>query len=83
MAVGQAIFQRQLEHNLGDILPEDAVTKIIDSGVTDLSSLVDPSMLREAVDIYSLSVTQIFVSPEPSTAHTDSGIDHTHAILSS
>ncbi|KAI4596090.1 hypothetical protein KJ359_006384 [Pestalotiopsis sp. 9143b] len=63
MAVGQAIFQRQLEHNLGDILPEDAVTKIIDSGVTDLSSLVDPSMLREAVDIYSLSVTQIFYIP--------------------
>lgn len=63
MAVGQAVFQRQLQHNLGDILPEDTVAKIIDSGVTDLSSLVDPSMLRELVDRYSLSITQIFVSP--------------------
>lgn len=62
MAIGQAVFQKQLQNNLQDVLPQDTVTKIIDSGVTDLSSLVESSVLSETIAGYSLSVTQIFVS---------------------
>ncbi|KAI1842438.1 hypothetical protein JX266_011333 [Neoarthrinium moseri] len=36
---------------------------IIDSGVTHLDTLVDPSILRDVVDKYSLSVTQVFYIP--------------------
>ncbi|KAM0817451.1 putative Major facilitator superfamily (MFS) profile domain-containing protein [Seiridium cardinale] len=62
-AVGQAVFQKQLQVNLGPVISQDFVDKIIDSGVTDLYSLVDPGILRTVVEKYSLSVTQVFYIP--------------------
>ncbi|KAK9772824.1 putative Major facilitator superfamily (MFS) profile domain-containing protein [Seiridium cardinale] len=62
-AVGQAVFQKQLQVNLGPVISQDFVDKIIDSGVTDLNSLVDPGILRTVVEKYSLSVTQVFYIP--------------------
>ncbi|KAK6067519.1 hypothetical protein SCUP515_10121 [Seiridium cupressi] len=62
-AVGQAVFQKQLQVNLGPVISQDFVDKIIDSGVTDLSSLVDPGILRTVVEKHSLSVTQVFYIP--------------------
>lgn len=62
IAIGQAIFQRQLQSNLGSVVGEDVVNEIINSGVTDISSLVSTSDLPMVIQKYSLSVTQVFVS---------------------
>ncbi|TGO28140.1 hypothetical protein BPAE_0031g00050 [Botrytis paeoniae] len=62
MAIGQAVFQQLLQKNLGPVVSQDTVNKIIDSGVTDLKSLVDPVVLETVVEKYSLSVRQVFVS---------------------
>lgn len=62
IAIGQAIFQRQLQNNLGSVVGGDVVKDIINSGVTDLSSLVSASDLPTVIQKYSLSVTQVFVS---------------------
>lgn len=62
VAIGQAVFQGQLQSNLGPVVGEDAVKNIINSGVTDISSLVSASALPTVMEKYSLSVTQVFVS---------------------
>ncbi|KAJ8119220.1 hypothetical protein ONZ43_g3789 [Nemania bipapillata] len=63
VSVGQTVFQQQLKNNLGSVIPQDTVTKIIDSGVTDLSSLVDADQLPTVINKYSLSVTQVWYIP--------------------
>ncbi|KAF7905078.1 uncharacterized protein EAF01_005599 [Botrytis porri] len=63
MAIGQAVFQQLLQKNLGPVVSQDTVNKIIDSGVTDLKSLVDPVVLETVVEKYSLSVRQVFYIP--------------------
>ncbi|KAI1183938.1 MFS general substrate transporter [Nemania serpens] len=63
IAIGQAIFQRQLQNNLGSVVGGDVVKDIINSGVTDLSSLVSASDLPTVIQKYSLSVTQVFYIP--------------------
>lgn len=63
MAIGQAVFQELLQKNLSPVIPQDTVDKIIDSGVTDLRSLVDPAVLQTVVEKYSLSIRQIFYIP--------------------
>ncbi|ETS76587.1 hypothetical protein PFICI_11974 [Pestalotiopsis fici W106-1] len=63
MAIGQAVFQQLLQKNLSPVVPQDIIDKIIDSGVTDFSSLVDADALRTVVAKYSLSVTQVFYIP--------------------
>lgn len=62
MAIAQAVFQKQLQSNLGSLLSMDGIHQILDSGVTELSSLVSVGALPEVVKQYSLSVTQVFVS---------------------
>ena len=62
MAIGQAVFQRQLQVNLGGVIPSHLVDSIIDSGVTTVASQVDSSELPAVIERYSLSVTQVFVS---------------------
>ena len=62
MAIGQIVFQRQLQVNLRPVIPDVTVQRIIDSGVTDLASLVDSAVLPAVVQKYNLSVTQVFVS---------------------
>jgi MFS family permease len=62
MAIGQAVFQRQLQVNLGGVIPSHMVDNIIDSGVTTVASQVDVSVLPAVIEKYSLSVTQVFVS---------------------
>ncbi|KAI1345531.1 major facilitator superfamily domain-containing protein [Xylaria sp. FL0043] len=62
-SVGQTVFQQQLQNNLATILPHESVNKIINSGVTDLRSLVDVDELPAVIDKYSLSVTQVFYIP--------------------
>jgi len=62
MAIGQIVFQRQLQVNLRPVIPDVTVQRIIDSGVTDLASLVDSAVLPAVVQKYNLSVTQVFIS---------------------
>lgn len=62
MAIGQAIFQRELQVNLGGVIPNHIVDSIIDPGVTSVSSQVGASELVAVIDRYSLSVTRVFVS---------------------
>ncbi|KAL2020338.1 hypothetical protein VTK56DRAFT_8566 [Thermocarpiscus australiensis] len=68
MAVGQAVFQRQLTKNLGGVVDDAMVERIIDSGVTSVREVVSPAQLREVIDKYSLSVTQVFHIPAVSPA---------------
>ncbi|KAK7733716.1 hypothetical protein SLS53_008183 [Cytospora paraplurivora] len=63
MAIGQTVFQKQLQVNLGKVVPENVVKKIVDSGVTDVASLVDAAELPAVIEKYSLSVTQVFYIP--------------------
>ncbi|KAI0891816.1 MFS general substrate transporter [Annulohypoxylon nitens] len=60
MAIGQTVFQKRLQVNLSDVVPEHVVQEIINSGVTDLRSLVSASELPTAIQEYSKSVTQVF-----------------------
>lgn len=62
MAIGQTVFQKRLQVNLSDVVPEHVVQEIINSGVTDLRSLVGASELPMVIQEYSKSVTQVFVS---------------------
>ncbi|KAK9412991.1 putative Major facilitator superfamily (MFS) profile domain-containing protein [Seiridium unicorne] len=62
-AVGQAVVQKQLQVNLGPVISQNFVDKIIDSGLTDLNSLLDPDILHTVVEKHSLSVTQVFYIP--------------------
>ncbi|XDG05654.1 hypothetical protein ABKA04_005269 [Annulohypoxylon sp. FPYF3050] len=61
MAIGQTVFQKRLQVNLGDVVPEHVVQDIINSGVTNLRSLVSASELPMVIQEYSKSVTQVFV----------------------
>ncbi|KAK4116027.1 MFS general substrate transporter [Canariomyces notabilis] len=63
MAIGQAVFQRRLQVNLDSVIPVESVNTIINSGVTNVASLVEPSQLPEVIRRYSLSVTQTFYIP--------------------
>ncbi|KAK4234572.1 putative HC-toxin efflux carrier [Achaetomium macrosporum] len=63
MAIGQAVFQRQLQVNLEGVVGSDMVSSIINSGVTSVGSLVDASALPTFIEKYSLSVTQVFYIP--------------------
>ncbi|KAI0814421.1 MFS general substrate transporter [Xylaria sp. FL0064] len=63
IAIGQAIFQRQLESNLMFIVGADVVRNIINSGVTDISSFVSASDLPVVIQKYNLSVSQVFYIP--------------------
>jgi hypothetical protein len=65
MAIGQAVFQRQLQVNLSGVIPSNLVEDIIDSGVTSVRSHVDAAELVAVIEKYSLSVTQVFVSLPP------------------
>ncbi|KAI0388354.1 MFS general substrate transporter [Xylariaceae sp. FL0594] len=62
-SVGQTVFQQRLLNNLASVLPQASIDKIIDSGVTDLKSLVDPDKLSAVIEKYSLSVTQVWYIP--------------------
>lgn len=62
MAVGQTVFQRQLQVNLGAVVPDDVVDKIVDAGVTNVASFVNAEYKPAVIEKYSLSVTQVFVS---------------------
>ncbi|EAQ85384.1 hypothetical protein CHGG_09398 [Chaetomium globosum CBS 148.51] len=63
MAIGQAVFQRQLQLNLSGVIPGTLVEDIIDSGVTSVRSHVDATELVAVIEKYSLSVTQVFYIP--------------------
>ncbi|AEO62944.1 uncharacterized protein THITE_2141153 [Thermothielavioides terrestris NRRL 8126] len=63
MAIGQAVFQRQLQANLAGVVSEQVVDNIINSGVTSLGSLVPAAELPAVIRQYSLSVTQVFYIP--------------------
>lgn len=62
LAIGQTIFQGRLQTNMVGVVSNDVVQEIINSGVTNVRSLVDESQLPTLIQQYSLSVTQVFVS---------------------
>ncbi|OTA69244.1 MFS general substrate transporter [Hypoxylon sp. EC38] len=63
MAIGQAVFLKRLQVNIGAVAPENVVNQIINSGVTDVAELVDVAELPVVIQKYSLSVTQVFYIP--------------------
>ncbi|OTB18374.1 hypothetical protein K445DRAFT_55418 [Daldinia sp. EC12] len=63
MAIGQAVFQKQLQVNLGAVVSETVVEEIINSGVTNVRTLIGASELPIVVEKYSVSVTQVFYIP--------------------
>ncbi|ROV99110.1 hypothetical protein VMCG_06591 [Cytospora schulzeri] len=63
MAIGQTVFQKQLQVNLGAVVSDDVVNEIINSGVTNVATLVDAAELPAVIGKYSLSVTQVFYIP--------------------
>ncbi|KAI2472648.1 MFS general substrate transporter [Annulohypoxylon bovei var. microspora] len=63
MAIGQTLFQKRLQVNLGAIVSNDIAEEIINSGVTSVRSLVSASELPAVIQQYSLSVTQVFYIP--------------------
>ncbi|KAI1409702.1 MFS general substrate transporter [Hypoxylon sp. FL1857] len=68
MAIGQTVFLKRLQVNIGAVAPESVVNEIINSGVTDVASLVDAVELPIVIQKYSLSVTQVFYIPAVSPA---------------
>jgi hypothetical protein len=62
MAIGQTVFQKRLEVNLGAVVPENTVQAIINGGATNVASLVSATQLPAVVQQYSKSITQVFVS---------------------
>ncbi|KAI0883798.1 MFS general substrate transporter [Annulohypoxylon maeteangense] len=63
MAIGQTLFQKRLQVNLGAIVSNDTVEEIINSGVTNIQTLVSASDLPAVIQKYSLSITQVFYIP--------------------
>ncbi|KAI6083461.1 MFS general substrate transporter [Hypoxylon rubiginosum] len=63
LAIGQTIFQGRLQTNMVGVVSNDVVQEIINSGVTNVRSLVDESQLPTLIQQYSLSVTQVFYLP--------------------
>ncbi|KUI71222.1 Putative HC-toxin efflux carrier TOXA [Cytospora mali] len=63
MAIGQVIFQTRLETNLGKVVPESIVNKVINAGATDISSIVSAAELPSVVQQYSKSITEVFYIP--------------------
>ncbi|KAI1207107.1 MFS general substrate transporter [Annulohypoxylon truncatum] len=70
MAIGQTVFQQRLQVNLGDVVSGNVVQEIINSGVTNVRSLVGASELPVVIQKYSKSVTQVFYIPAISPAIT-------------
>ncbi|KAI2627379.1 MFS general substrate transporter [Hypomontagnella submonticulosa] len=63
LAVGQAVFQRNLVSNLSSVVSSDTIDKIVSAGATNLQSVVNASDLHSVIDAYSKSVTQVFYIP--------------------
>ncbi|GKT61058.1 hypothetical protein ColTof3_08397 [Colletotrichum tofieldiae] len=59
LAIAQAVFINKLQDNLRSIQGVDA-TKIIQSGATEIRGIVDPSLLPQVLELYSLSIVQVF-----------------------
>ncbi|KAI0006989.1 major facilitator superfamily domain-containing protein [Xylariaceae sp. FL0662B] len=56
VAIGQAIFQAELQLGLGSISPDLQVSSIPNTGAGDLISKLPPQYQQEAVEAYSLSL---------------------------
>ncbi|KAK0631019.1 major facilitator superfamily domain-containing protein [Bombardia bombarda] len=68
LAIGQAVFIRRIEVNIGSVASSEVVNKIIQSGATDIPNLVDPANLSAVIRQYSKSVTEVFYIPAASPA---------------
>ncbi|UQC75652.1 MFS transporter [Colletotrichum lupini] len=59
LAIAQAVFLNKLQGNLRLVQGVD-VDKIIRSGATELRHIVDPSLLPKVLELYNLSIVQVF-----------------------
>lgn len=59
LAIAQAVFLNKLQGNLRPVQGVD-VDKIIRSGATELRHIVDPSLLPKVLELYNLSIVQVF-----------------------
>ncbi|KXH36582.1 hypothetical protein CNYM01_01478 [Colletotrichum nymphaeae SA-01] len=59
LAIAQAVFLNKLQGNLRPVQGVD-VDKIIRSGATELRHIVDPSLLPNVLELYNLSIVQVF-----------------------
>ncbi|CAG8960295.1 hypothetical protein HYFRA_00012815 [Hymenoscyphus fraxineus] len=60
LAIGQAVFESRLTGNLGRVVPETVVEKVLSTGATGLKSVVDAENLPVVLQAYSESITQVF-----------------------
>lgn len=61
-AIGQTVFQRRLEINLGSVVSPNTVRNIISGGATNIASFVSSEELAPVIREYGKSITQVFVS---------------------
>lgn len=62
LALGQAIFQLRLKSHLSGVIEQSTVRSLIDSGVNDVSSLVEPGQLGDVLSAFSEALTDVLVS---------------------
>lgn len=62
LAIGEAVFQRNLAAYLSEVTTPDIVQDIISGGATNIGSVVNGADLPAIINAYSKAVTQVFVS---------------------
>ncbi|KAI1270277.1 major facilitator superfamily domain-containing protein [Xylariaceae sp. FL1019] len=62
-AVGQTVFQTQLQADLSRVVSPATVKQIIDAGVLNFDALVDTNDLPMVINAYSKAITSVFYIP--------------------
>ncbi|PVH97407.1 hypothetical protein DM02DRAFT_658265 [Periconia macrospinosa] len=63
LAIGQAIFQAELSHNLAEFTSGDTIRAVQAAGVSGVKSVVPPQVLARVVQGYSDALTTVFFVP--------------------
>ncbi|KAI0377086.1 MFS general substrate transporter [Hypomontagnella monticulosa] len=63
LAIGEAVFQRNLAVYLSEVTTPDIVQDIISGGATNIGSVVNAADLPAIINAYSKAVTQVFYIP--------------------
>jgi MFS family permease len=58
--VAQSVFQSRLVHNLNAALPGVDTARVADGSPMEIRSAIEPEYLPQALDAYSVTITQVF-----------------------
>ncbi|KAL2842994.1 major facilitator superfamily domain-containing protein [Aspergillus pseudodeflectus] len=58
--VAQSVFQSRLVHNLNAALPGVDTARVADASPMEIRSAIEPEYLPQALDAYSVTITQVF-----------------------